>query len=108
MQPGIRRRSLRVKIIVWTFVPTAIILAAVTLVIFAAYKQVTEDLIIERNQELTHLAASQFATDLREYADLLAAEARSEDITRYGPTGQLTALRNSKNRLAIFDGGVFI
>ena len=108
MQPGIRRRSLRVKIIVWTFVPTAIILAAVTLVTFAAYKQVTEDLIIERNQELTHLAASQFATDLREYADLLAAEARSEDITRYGPTGQLTALRNSKNRLAIFDGGVFI
>jgi nitrate/nitrite-specific signal transduction histidine kinase len=108
MKPRIRWRSLRVKIIVWTFVPTAIILAAVTLVIFAAYKQVTEDLIIEQNQEVTHLAASQFASDLTGYADLLAVEARSEDVARSGPTGQLTALRNSQNRLAIFDGGVFI
>ncbi|HSG41917.1 MAG TPA: GAF domain-containing protein [Anaerolineales bacterium] len=108
MQPGVRWRSLRVRIIVWTFVPTAIILTAVSLVTFAAYRQVTEDLIIERNQEVTRLAASQFATDLTGYADLLAVEARSEDLIHYGPTAQLSALRDSQNRLAIFDGGVFI
>jgi nitrate/nitrite-specific signal transduction histidine kinase len=108
MQPGFRWRSLRTRIVVWTFVPTAIILAAVTLVTFAAYKRVTEDLIIEQNQEVIRLAASQFATDLTGYADLLASEARRDDITRNDPTGQLNALRNSQNRLAIFDGGVFI
>ena len=108
MQPGIHWRSLRVRIIFWTFVPTAIILAAVTLVTFAAYREVTEDLILEQNHEVTRLVASQFATDLTEYADLLAAEARSENVTRYGPSSQLNPLRNSQNRLAIFDGGVFI
>jgi len=108
MQPGIRWRSLRTKIIVWTFVPTAIILAAVTLITFAAYKRVTEDLILEQYQEITHLAASQFATDLTGYADLLAAEARREDIARFGPANQSSALKNSQNRLTIFDGGVYI
>ena len=108
MRPGIQLRSLRTKIIIWTFVPTAIVLTAVSLVTFVAYRQVTEDLIIERNQEVTRLAASQFAADLTEYADLLAAEARNEDVTRFEPTGQLSALKDSQNRLAVFDGGVFI
>ena len=41
--------SLRTKIIVWFFVPTAIILAAVALVNFYSYQKVTEDLVFERN-----------------------------------------------------------
>ena len=54
---GIRWRSMRAKIIAWSFVPTTIILVAVALVTFTAYQQVTEDLVIERNQELTRLSA---------------------------------------------------
>nr|NIO70993.1 hypothetical protein [Anaerolineae bacterium] len=57
---GIRWGSLRTKIIAWSFVPTMIILVAVAVVIFYAYQQVTEDLVLERNQELTRLTAGQF------------------------------------------------
>ena len=39
---GIRWRSLRLKIIAWSFVPTVIILVAVALFGFNAYQQVTE------------------------------------------------------------------
>ena len=59
--------TLRTKIIGWSFVPTAIILAAVALVNFYAYQQVTEDLVIQRDRELTRLSASQMASDLGQY-----------------------------------------
>ena len=77
MRSGIRRGSLRTKIITWSFVPTAIILVAVALVTFTAYQRVTEDLVIERDQELTRLSASRLATELAEYTDILAASART-------------------------------
>ena len=63
--------SLGTKIIVWFFVPTAIILIAVALVTFFAYQQVTEELVIERDQELTRLAARQLSGDLETYTNLL-------------------------------------
>ena len=105
---GIRWGSLRTKIIAWSFVPTMIILVAVTVVIFYAYQQVTEDLVLERNQELTRLTASQFAAELKEYTDLLAAEARTSDIYGNDPVAQRDALKGASNRLVVFDAGVLI
>jgi nitrate/nitrite-specific signal transduction histidine kinase len=64
--------SLRNKIIVWSFVPTAIILVTVALVNLYAYQRVTESLVIERDQELTRLSASLLATELSTYTDPLA------------------------------------
>ena len=69
---GIRWRSLRTKIIAWSFVPTAIILLAVALVTYYAYQQVTEELVFERDQDLTRLSARQLATELAEYSDILS------------------------------------
>ena len=105
---GIRWGSLRTKIIAWSFVPTMIILGVVAVVIFYAYQQVTEDLVIERNQELTRLAAGQFTAEMKEYADLLDAEARTSDIYGNDPVAQRDALKGASNRLAVFDGGVLI
>ena len=65
-------RTLRVKIIAWSFIPTTIILLAVTLVTFDAYRRVAEDQVISRNRELTRLSAGQLAADIEEYSDLLA------------------------------------
>ena len=73
---GIRWQSLRSKIIAWSFVPTAIILIAVALVTYYAYQQVTEELVFERDQDLTRLSARQLARELTEYSDLLATQAR--------------------------------
>jgi len=100
--------SLRTKIIAWSFVPTMIILVAVAVVIFYAYQQVTEDLVIERNQELTRLAAGQFMAELKEYVDLLDTEARTSDIYGNDPVAQRDALKGASNRLAVFDAGVLI
>ncbi len=105
---GIRWRSLRTKIIAWSFVPTAIILAAVALVTYYAYQQVTAELVIERDQDLTRLLARQVATELAEYSDTLVAEARV--VGSYGehPAVQRTAIERAGNRLVVFDGGVLI
>ena len=100
--------SLRTKIIAWSFVPTAIILIAVALVTYYAYQQVTEELVIKRDQELTHLSADQLAAGLAEYTDRLTALARTADIYQNAPAAQRDALKGASNRLAIFDGGVLI
>jgi len=85
-----------------------IILVAVAVVILYAYQDVTADFVIERNRELTRLSAGQFAANLREYADLLDAEARKSDIYGDDPVAQRDALKGAQNRLAVFDAGVLI
>jgi nitrate/nitrite-specific signal transduction histidine kinase len=105
---GIRWGSLRTKIIAWSFVPTAIILGAVAVVIFYAYQDVTEDLVIGRNRELVRLTASQLSAELKKYVDLLEAEARTSDIYGNDLVAQSDALRRASNRLADFDAGVLI
>lgn len=105
---GIRWKSMRLKIIAWTFVPAAIILGTVALVIFVAYQQVTEELVIERDQDLTRLAASQFISELREYSNVLAVLSRTTDIYRADPLSQQAALKRASNRLVTFDGGVLV
>jgi nitrate/nitrite-specific signal transduction histidine kinase len=112
---GIRWGSLRAKIVAWAFVPTAIILAAVAWVTFAAYQQVTEDLVIERDQELTRLLTGEFAAGLTEYTGLLAEYtglladlARSAYVYENDPAAQRSALRRARSRFEVFDGGVLI
>jgi nitrate/nitrite-specific signal transduction histidine kinase len=76
--PSARRRSLRTKIIAWSFVPTAIILAVVAWATFNAYQQVTEDLVIERDRELTRLLANELAREVGKYIESLSVLQRTE------------------------------
>ncbi len=71
------RRSLRTKIIIWFFVPTAFILAAVAATTFYAYQDVTEDLVIERDRDVTRLSAAQLAGSLNEFSELLEEVSRA-------------------------------
>jgi PAS domain S-box-containing protein len=105
---GIRWGSLRIKIIAWSFVPTAIILLAVALVTFFAFQQVTETLVLERDVAVTQVSASRLATDLEEYADILTTLARTSDIYQDDPSTQRDALKRASNRLVIFDGGALL
>ena len=102
------RRSLRVKIIAWFFVPTAIILLAVALVNFYAYQDVTEDLVIERDRDLTRLSAGQLTTELEEYINLLSDVARTALVHYDDPAAQQEILTQAGPQLVVFDGGVFI
>jgi len=110
----IRWGGLRAKIIAWSFVPTVIVLMAVTWVTFTAYQRVTEDLIVERNQGLTHILAgdlaarlSDYTSLLTEYTGLIADLARTGDLfTDLGP--QHDTLRRIRYRFSVFDGGVLV
>ncbi|MHB1415735.1 MAG: cache domain-containing protein [Chloroflexota bacterium] len=105
----VRRRSgLRRKIILWSFVPTTLILLAVALVTFFAYQQVTEDLVIGRNRELTRLSAGQVAATLTDYTDTLTTLGRMPGIYRGLPALQRSSLVAAKDRLVVFDGGVVV
>ncbi len=115
MPLGIRWRGLRTKIIAWSFIPTAIILMAVAWVTFVAYQRVAEDLVIERNQKLTRLAASEFASSLTEYTGLLTEYAgllAGLPPIAYAYEGDLIVqqdvLERASGRLEVFDGGVII
>ncbi len=105
---GIRWGSLTTKIIVWSFVPTVGILAAVALVTFSAYQQVTEALVIQRDRELTRLSADQLGTQLTTYAERLDGLVRAPDFYEGDSEAQHDALRRAGSRLAVFDGGVVL
>ena len=60
---GLLTGSLRIKIIAWFFVPTAI-MVAVAWVNFCSYQKVTEDLVFERNIDSTQLLAARMAIKL--------------------------------------------
>src|SRR5512135_81412 len=103
-----RRTSLRTRILAWTFIPTAIILSAVAFTIYYAYQQVTEDLVVGRNQQLTHLSAAQLAADLNSYVDNLNALARTPNFYVASAQSQSSALEAAANQLLAFDGGAII
>jgi hypothetical protein len=74
-----RLRSIRTKIIAWSIVPTAIILIVVAWATFNAYQRVVEDLVIERDQELTRLIAGELAREVGPYIGQLGVPQRAED-----------------------------
>ncbi len=99
-------RSLRARIIAWSFIPTAIIMLAVALATFYAYQRVTEDLVIGRNREVTRLSAGQLAADMDEYTGLLNALTRPASFYEGDAAAQRTALKQASARLVVFDAGV--
>ena len=102
------QRSLRTKLIAWFFIPTAIILVAVALVTFYSSQEVTEKLVVERDEDVTRLSASRLASSLAEYVDLLSGLTRSSDMSRADPDAQQAALSRSRSQLVVFDGGVVV
>jgi len=103
-----RRKKLRTKIVSWTFVPTALVLVGVALVSILSYRQVTGELVIERDRQVIRLSAQQLATELEEYSDALSVVARADDIRAGTPDDKLVMLQQSSSRLAGFDGGTLV
>ena len=102
------RRTLALKIIVWSFIPSIVILTSVALFTFNAYQRVTEDLVVERDNQVTRLWASQLSNELGNYLELLTELARTNDLRTNDPELQESALGALSNRLVVFDGGVVI
>ena len=108
MKAFFKRQGLSAKIIAWSFIPTLIILAAVALVTYLAYQNVTDDLVLAKDQEVTRLSASQLSGEMKAYTDLLTEIANTSDLRQADPSLQYAALQRFSNRLVIFDGDVVI
>ena len=81
MRRRMRRQCLRTKMVAWSVVPTAIILIILAWATLYAYQQVTEDLVIEWDRELTRLAANEVARELGQYIETLSILGRTERRT---------------------------
>ena len=101
-------RSLRVKILLWLFVPTAIILVAVAVQNFYAYQGVTKDLVLDRDADLARLSAGQVATELQVFVDLLDGLANSPAIHQPLTLGEGSDLQIAGGDLLVFDAGVYL
>jgi len=102
-----RRRSLRVKIIAWFVVPTALLFIAVAFTNFFAYQDVTAELVIERDQGLTRRSASQLSTSFGEFTEALEEVGQSLDVSQPPGPSRFPALQTS-GALSMFDGGVVV
>jgi len=102
------RGGLRTRILTWIFAPAVIVLAAVALVNFYAYKQVTEELVVERDRELVRLSAGQLGAEIKEFTDLLDIVRRTAGFRPDNPDQAAAVLHEHRHRLAIFDGGVVV
>ena len=100
--------SLRFKLIAWFFVPTAIILVAVALVNFNSFQNVTEDLVIERDRDLTQLWAGQLATNFDKFPKVLGDVSHLLGISRQSAAEVQASLTAASPELRIFDGGVVV
>ena len=100
-------RSLRTQIIAWFFVPTALLLIAVAVTNFFAYQDVTADLVIERDQDVTRLSASQLSNSLREFTDTLEEVGRGMDPSQPAGPSRFPVLQTSGG-LSVFDSGVVV
>ena len=74
------RRGLAFKIIAWSFIPTVLILLGVSIVTFLAYQRATEELVIERDTQLTRLSASQLSNELKNNSQILTEVARAAGL----------------------------
>ena len=99
---------LRTRILIWSFVPTTLILFAVAITIYFAYQHLTEDLVVGRNQQLIRLSAGELSANLSSYVGTLNAVTRTPDIYGDDPVTQAFALRQVSNQLSVFDGGILI
>jgi hypothetical protein len=100
--------GLRGQILLWSLLPTLLILALVGYFSFWAYARVTEALVEDRNSELSRLLAGQISLELGEYADRLAElrDARMGEGTGIRPWADV--LSDPEYSLRDFDSGVVV
>jgi signal transduction histidine kinase len=101
-------KSLRFKLIVWTFVPSAIILATIALVGIYAYGQVVEAQIISNGRENIRITATRLETQLAEYEAVLTPLTRTAELASDDPPTRQAVLQHAKEQLSVFDGGVAV
>jgi nitrate/nitrite-specific signal transduction histidine kinase len=103
-------RSLRVKIVAWSFVPTVIILSTVAWFTFYSYQKVIGDLAVKQESDVVRTKFGQVTDELGRLIDpVLIPFIR--DILYYNKEPLTVRAQNifdHANNLEMFDGGIYI
>ncbi len=100
--------NLRTKIILWSFIPTALILFLVAVTLYIAYQQVTEDFAIDRDVDLTRLSAEELSSGFEDFVDRLWTLSRFQSVQSGDPQAMQATLEDQRLRLIFFDAGVYL
>jgi nitrate/nitrite-specific signal transduction histidine kinase len=102
-------KSLRIKIITWSFIPTAIILSAVAWFTFYSYQKVIGDQAIKLNQEIVQEKAKQAITALNNKISPIILQVFLEIDNRHDEPIEVRAenILNQADNLEYFDGGIY-
>ncbi len=95
------RKSLRAKIIAWSFIPTALILSLAALVTFFAFHKTTEQTALEQDANITYLAANQLSIEIQNALDPFVALAQTSQLAHNNPEIQYLALNHIYENLTI-------
>jgi nitrate/nitrite-specific signal transduction histidine kinase len=102
-------KSLQVKIIGWSFIPTVIILSAVAWFTFYSYQKVIGDLAIEQYPTIIQPKAVAFSQALSGLANPILLPILMEIDTNHEETLEVRAQKilNRAQGLDVFDGGIY-
>jgi signal transduction histidine kinase/HAMP domain-containing protein len=103
-----RISNLQTKILAWSFIPTAFILLAVAITLFIAYQRVTEEYAIDRDVEVSRLAASELGGGFQDYIDRLWSISRFRSVQSGSPSEKQPILEEQRLTLIYFDAGVYL
>jgi signal transduction histidine kinase/HAMP domain-containing protein len=103
-----RKNNLQTKILAWSFIPTALILLAVAVTLYIAYQRVTEEYAINRDVDVTRLAAGELGGGFQDYIDRLWAISRFRLLQSGSPSEKQSILEEQRLTLIYFDAGVYL
>ncbi len=103
-----KKPNLQTKILAWSFIPTALILLAVAITLYIAYERVTEEYAIDRDVEVTRLAASELEGGFQDYLDRLWSLSRFQPVQSGDPAQKQEILEAQRLTLVYFDAGVYL
>jgi serine phosphatase RsbU (regulator of sigma subunit)/anti-sigma regulatory factor (Ser/Thr protein kinase) len=89
-------------------VPTVIILAAVAVLTFRAYEQVTQEELLADRRQMIYSASNRLQEEITKFSTELATHARTESVYFGDHAAQVAVLSDARRRLAVFDGGVVL
>ncbi len=108
MRINLPRPGLQLKIVAWSFIPTALILFGVAVFILFFFQATLEALTIENNRETTEVMAKQIGAELAALTEELNAVARTPELLGGDVARTRAILQAAARDLADFDGGLVI
>jgi len=102
-------RSLQVRIIAWSFVPTVIILSAVAWFTFYSYQKVLEDQAIKQDSEIVQTKTGQYFGVVNELVNtsILPIFMKTDTPNEAPLEARIQNILNNTPGLDVFDGGIY-